>query len=118
MFIRWYSGRVELLFDDAALADLCSSQDRLVASFGPALARSICARLHEVEAAASPSELGQLPHLDVRDVTSSPATISLALVDGHRLELRAKDQTVEIGSDEWANSASVIAVRFLEDSPH
>lgn len=116
--IGWYPWRVELLFEDATLAELCSSQGRLVSRFGPATARAICARLHELEAAASPSELELLPHLDLREVASPPAAVSLALADGHRLVLRATSQTVEASSPEWANAASVIAAELVEADPH
>jgi len=105
---------VEVLFEDATLAGLCSSQGRLASRFGPVTARAICARLHELEAAASPSELERLPHLDLREISSPPATVSLALADGHRLVLRATRQTVEMSSIEWANAASVIAAQFVE----
>jgi plasmid maintenance system killer protein len=107
---------VELLFEDPALAELCSSQHRLATRYGATAARSICARLHEVEAAASPSELERLPHLAVREVASSPATVSLVLVDGYRLVLRAIDRAVSFGSEEWATAASVIAVSLIEES--
>ena len=105
---------MELLFEDATLAELCSSQGRLASRFGPVTARAICARLHELEAAASPLELERLPHLDLREVSSPPATVSLALADGHRLVLRATSQTVEMSSTEWANAASVIAAQLVE----
>ena len=116
--ITWYAGRVELLFEDPTLAELCSSQGRLVSRFGPATARAICARLHELEAAASPSELELLPHLDLWEVSSPPATVSIALADGHRLVLRASSRTVEASSTEWANSPSVIAAELVEVDPH
>ncbi len=109
---------VQLLFEDATLAELCSSQGRLASRFGLVTARAICARLHELEAAASPSELELLPHLDLREVASPPATVSLALADGHRLVLRATSRTVEVASTEWANAASVIAAQLVEADPH
>ena len=110
-------GTVELVFMDPTLAELCSSQGRLASRFGPAAARAMCARLHELEAAASPSELGLLPHLDLQEVSSPPATVSLAMADGHRLLLRATEQTVEFSSPEWANAASVIAADLFEADP-
>lgn len=113
----WYDSAVELLFEDATLAELCSSQGRLASRFGLVTARAICARLHELEAASSPSELELLPHLDLREVSSPPATVSLALADGHRLVLRATSQTVEVSSTEWANAASVIAAELVEADP-
>jgi hypothetical protein len=109
---------VEVLFEDVTLAELCSSQGRLTTRFGTAAARAICARLHELEAAASPAELELLPHLDLRQVSSPPATVSLALADGHRLVLRATSQTVEVSSPEWANAASVIAAALVEADLH
>lgn len=107
---------MEVLFENAALAELCSSQQRLATRYGVAAARSICARLHEIEAAASPSELERLPHLAVREVASSPATVSLVVMAGHRLVLRATDRAVRVGSDEWAAAASVTAVSMIEES--
>lgn len=105
---------MELLFEDAKLAELCSSEGRLSIRFGPTAARAIGARLHELEAAASPSELGLLPHLDLRELSSAPATVSIALADGHRLVLRATDETVEVSSTAWATAASVIAAELAE----
>ncbi|MGH3628902.1 MAG: hypothetical protein ACRDRL_15885 [Sciscionella sp.] len=109
---------MELLFEDPMLAELCSSQGRLASRFGPITARAICARLHELEAAASPSELELLPHLDLREVSSPPAAVSIALADGHRLVLRATSQAVEVSSPDWANAASVIAADLVEGDPH
>lgn len=113
-----YDLRMELLFADRSLEDLCASRARLSERYGAPVARAICVRLHEIEAAFTLGELRLLPHLHVRAPAGRPGVVHVDVVRPLYLAVRpagplAKTPTPTI---DW-NTPRPVVVLEITDAP-
>ncbi len=85
--VRLYA--LELAFAERNLRRLCEREAVAKLAFGPEVAAALKARIADLNAADTASDL---PYPLNAEVGSQPATVLLALVDGFQIRLRSNHQ--------------------------